>query len=285
MKRTLFVAFAILMMMLSFAVVSSAVEMPLRVVVDGEKINFPDAQPFIDSNSRTQVPVRFISDALGATTTWDGSTKTVTIVKGAKTVKITINKTEMYVNGEMKMQDTAPIIVDSRTFVPLRFVSEALEANVTWDGKIRTVYISQKSGIETAQEDTEIKINNVTLCVNKGDIVENINDMITVTKNTGFSVSTYSNNDSEYSFALSKKNSDELEKCIDDFEKVSENLVSDSVLNDVIKYLRNNISITEDEDVVFDGGTYKVYVDNILKDFYKIYITNLNLDENEYTGV
>ncbi|MDQ2088274.1 stalk domain-containing protein, partial [Herbivorax sp. ANBcel31] len=43
-----------------------AFEVPLRVLVDGSRIDFPDALPFIDSNGRTQVPVRFVSEALGA---------------------------------------------------------------------------------------------------------------------------------------------------------------------------------------------------------------------------
>jgi len=51
---------------------SFAVELPIRVVVNGTKINFPDAQPFVDSNARTQTPARFIGEALGATASWEG---------------------------------------------------------------------------------------------------------------------------------------------------------------------------------------------------------------------
>jgi len=51
----------------------------IRVVVNGTKINFPDAEPFIDENSRTQVPIRFVGEALGADVSWDGNTKKVTI--------------------------------------------------------------------------------------------------------------------------------------------------------------------------------------------------------------
>jgi len=61
-----------------------AIELPIRVVVNGTKINFPDAEPFIDENSRTQVPIRFVGEALGANVSWDGNTKKVTITLNGK---------------------------------------------------------------------------------------------------------------------------------------------------------------------------------------------------------
>lgn len=51
----------------------------LRVEVDGGRIYFPDEQPYLDQAQRLQVPVRFVSEALGAKVGWDAATKTVTI--------------------------------------------------------------------------------------------------------------------------------------------------------------------------------------------------------------
>jgi len=48
------------------------------------KDKFPDAEPFIDENSRTQVPIRFVGEALGANVSWDGNTKKVTITLNGK---------------------------------------------------------------------------------------------------------------------------------------------------------------------------------------------------------
>lgn len=47
------------------------IEIPLRVVVDGKELYFPDAKPYVDTNNRTQIPVRFIGAALGAEVKWD----------------------------------------------------------------------------------------------------------------------------------------------------------------------------------------------------------------------
>jgi len=126
-----------------------AVEIPLRVVVNGERISFPDAQPFIDENGRTQVPVRFVSEALGADVGWDGSTRTVTVEQGRNKISLVVGKSEYTVNSKKMEMDTSVIIVEDRTFVPIRFVSEALGADVDWNASIRTVYITTGGTVAT----------------------------------------------------------------------------------------------------------------------------------------
>jgi hypothetical protein len=113
-------------------------------VVNGDRVNFPDAEPFIDGNGRTQVPVRFISEALGAEVGWEGSTKTVTISQGDKEINIVIGKMEYTINGEKNLMDTEALLKEDRTFVPVRFVSEGLGARVDWDPAVRTVYIDTR---------------------------------------------------------------------------------------------------------------------------------------------
>jgi hypothetical protein len=107
-------------------------------------VNFPDAEPFIDDNGRTQVPVRFVSEALGAEVGWEGSTKTVTISQGDKEIKIVIGKKDYTINGEKNLMDTEALLKEDRTFVPIRFVSEGLGARVEWDSAVRTVYIDTR---------------------------------------------------------------------------------------------------------------------------------------------
>jgi len=53
-------------------------------VVNGTKINFPDAEPFIDENSRTQVPIRFVGEALGADVSWTEIQKSDNNIKRKK---------------------------------------------------------------------------------------------------------------------------------------------------------------------------------------------------------
>jgi hypothetical protein len=116
-------------------------EMPLRVVVNGEKIYFPDAQPFIDANGRTQVPVRFVSEALGAKVDWNGDTKKVTVALNSRNVVLTIGLKKYEINNQSYQMDTVALLQESRTFVPIRFVSEALGASVVWDQATKSVYI------------------------------------------------------------------------------------------------------------------------------------------------
>ena len=113
----------------------------LNVFVNGKKVDFPDAQPFVDENERTLVPVRFVSEALNGTVGWDGDTKTAIITRGTDVVSITIGQKSIKVNGISKELDTAAIIVEERTFVPLRFVSEALGEKVGWNDATNTANI------------------------------------------------------------------------------------------------------------------------------------------------
>jgi len=141
-KIVLFITVSVIMLM-AFTTTSFA-QLPLRVVVNGNRVNFPDAEPFIDDNGRTQVPVRFVSEALGAEVGWEGSTKTVTISQGDKEIKIVIGKKDYTINGEKNLMDTEALLKEDRTFVPIRFVSEGLGARVDWDPAVRTVYIDTR---------------------------------------------------------------------------------------------------------------------------------------------
>lgn len=118
-----------------------AYEGPIQVVVDHQKITFPDAQPFKDKNDRIQVPVKFVSEALGAKVKWDKETQTVTVEMDGKVVELTVDQQEYKLNGDVKTMDTAAMLIDTRTFVPVRFISEGLGAIVKWEQGINTVYI------------------------------------------------------------------------------------------------------------------------------------------------
>ncbi|GEM_PF-494858 len=97
--------------------------------------------PFILPPGRTMVPIRFISEAFGATVGWDGATRTVTIVWGSTTIKLTIGVYTAKINDKTVKLDAPPIIREGRTFVPIRFISEAFGAQVLWDGTERKVTI------------------------------------------------------------------------------------------------------------------------------------------------
>lgn len=107
--------------------------------VDGVAITLETA-PFIHEG-RTMVPVRFVSEQLGADVDWLPDTRQVQIVDGPKKIVLTIDSTNAVVDGRQETLDVPAMITGGRTFVPLRFVSETLGAAVDWDGPTQTITI------------------------------------------------------------------------------------------------------------------------------------------------
>lgn len=122
-------------------------EEKVTVKLNGYIITFPDAQPFVDENSRTLVPIRFVAEAMGTDVKWEenGKTETVTLKKGNKTIDLKIGEYGATVNGQRWALDTAAIMKEDRTFVPLRFVSEIMGATIGWDESTNTVSITDSS--------------------------------------------------------------------------------------------------------------------------------------------
>lgn len=96
---------------------------------DGEERSM-DTAPFI-SNSRTYVPIRALAEAFGAQVEWDGIGRTVTIDLDGSTIVMYMGSVTYFVDGEAMEMDVEPVIVNSRTCVPVRFVTEAVGFRVT----------------------------------------------------------------------------------------------------------------------------------------------------------
>ncbi len=111
------------------------------VNLDGQEVVFPDAQPFVDNRDRTLVPIRFVSEAMGAVVDWEQETRTVVIQKDKDVIRYTIGDMKGYLNEEIRVFDTYGILKEDRTFVPLRFISEMLSCEVDWKDTTRTVTI------------------------------------------------------------------------------------------------------------------------------------------------
>jgi len=106
-----------------------------RIVnVDNEAVIY-DAAPVI-RNDRTLVPIRIVTETLGGKVDWNGATKEVTLHIDGKEIKMTVGKT-------LEKYGVAPVIIDGRTFVPVRFVADELGATVAWDDATKTVTITK----------------------------------------------------------------------------------------------------------------------------------------------
>ena len=93
-----------------------------------------DAKPFIEVKlNRTLVPLRFISETMGAKVEWLPSARQIIIKDSHKEITLTLDSKTVFINGKSVHIDCAPVIAPpGRTFLPLRFISETLGAKVTY---------------------------------------------------------------------------------------------------------------------------------------------------------
>ena len=132
--------------------------MEVKVTLDGNEIYFPNAKPFVDERDRVLVPIRFVSEALGALVDWENESRTAVIKQGNDEIHYTVYQPMAYLNGEMMVMDTYGILKDERTLVPIRFISELLGCTVVWDENTSTVVITSPKDVLDFPE-PEISVN------------------------------------------------------------------------------------------------------------------------------
>ena len=110
----------------------------IKVLLNGSEIEFD--QPPIIRDDRTLVPMRAIFEAMGCEVEWDDGT--INVRKGNKDIMtLWIDRAEMWLPDGNIILDVPPQIVNDRTLVPVRAISESMGADVEWDGNSRTVKI------------------------------------------------------------------------------------------------------------------------------------------------
>ncbi len=114
----------------------------LTLVIDGKTIE-ADVNPMI-IDGRTMVPVRVLFDSFGADVLWNENLRQVIISTKSTVIVFTIGSKTVYIDGVGRPIDVPPVIVQSRTLVPIRFISSVLGYDVLWNGSTRTVYITNK---------------------------------------------------------------------------------------------------------------------------------------------
>jgi len=109
----------------------------IRVVYDGKDIDFTaydSVYPVIE-NGRTLIPIRALSETIGATVGWEDATQQITITEGETKIVMYLDNPNATVNGETVVLDVPPATRSDRTMVPLRFASESLGLEVKWTQK------------------------------------------------------------------------------------------------------------------------------------------------------
>lgn len=131
-----------------------AADNEISIYINGNKL--VSDQPAIISNSRTMLPFRAVSEALGCQVDWLPEEKTVLVTKADKKIILTINDNTAFISENNNITpytlNTPAVIYNNRTMVPLRFVAETLEYTVDWEPDSKTVYINYPKAEQQTQE-------------------------------------------------------------------------------------------------------------------------------------
>lgn len=141
MKRILFVVTIIVIMFSTFTV-NAANE--ITVMVNGTKVE--SETPAVIVEGSTMLPFRAIFNALGVSDDsikWNQNSQCIEVRSGDKYIFLLIGSTGAIVNDNFITLNAAPYVENGRTFVPVRFVSETLDADVKWDELTKTVIITK----------------------------------------------------------------------------------------------------------------------------------------------
>ncbi|MCL2873994.1 MAG: stalk domain-containing protein [Defluviitaleaceae bacterium] len=148
----------------------------VTVTLNGTAVVFPDAQPIIDANGRTLVPLRPIADALEIEVDWDAAERVATFTRTIEEDDVVIAESVIFTIGsdvavhrvvttvedeEDEVEEnniamvTEAIIDNDRTLAPVRYLVEALGFEVDWDGATRTVLVFNEEADEVEDDEVE----------------------------------------------------------------------------------------------------------------------------------
>jgi hypothetical protein len=126
----------------------------IKILLEGKKISFDIPPQIIEG--RTLLPLRAIFEALGLKVGWDNDTKIITGTSDEKTILLKIGDKNASINGITKTLDVPPLIINERTFVPVRFIAESLDMLVDWEQNTRTILIDKNADMITLDHPKDI---------------------------------------------------------------------------------------------------------------------------------
>ena len=106
-------------------------------------------------NDRTLLPVRAVVEAMGGAVAWDEETQTAVLAKGETVILLKIGSNIAFINEVSHTLDTAPVTINDRTMLPIRFVAEGFGYSVGWNGETQTVTLTPGTEV---QEDAVMTI-------------------------------------------------------------------------------------------------------------------------------
>ncbi|MDD2447654.1 MAG: stalk domain-containing protein [Tissierellia bacterium] len=121
-----------------------------KVYIDG--VQFQTKEAFYNLDGTTLVPMRALFEKLGAEVTWNQNTQTVVATTDGKTIELGINKNVALVNGKEQVLPIEASLIDGTTYIPLRFIAEALIYEVDWNNTHKVISIIDTKIIDQQKE-------------------------------------------------------------------------------------------------------------------------------------
>ena len=268
---------------LSFACSAAAVD----ICINGFAIQFDDdtGTPFIDGNNRTQVPLRQTMEAFGAKVSWNAGLRQAIVAKNGITVTVPIDHYHILIGNVQKDTDTAAMIVNNRTFLPIRAVAEAFGASVSWDGT--TVNITTYEGMYSYTPAQAQSIALLHAEYTHADVV--FVDTSLVYQNSWVFLLTFYADDITYHYVidantgqvLSHNTTDEVPEDMSSWENAEE-ITSDMILSRAISYagLEHASDVQMTNLTESTNGISTLYVVTLTSDGYT-YVLEINGDTGE----
>lgn len=108
-------------------------------------------------NNSILLPIRALSQYFGYTVNWNSSLGQIDIIEGNKKISLFINNTKAYINGEEAQLNVPAQMIEDTTYVPLRFIGEALDMSVDWNSQTQTVNLEGKYTLDRANKQLLVK--------------------------------------------------------------------------------------------------------------------------------
>ncbi|GAB6990234.1 N-acetylmuramoyl-L-alanine amidase family protein [Paenibacillus pini] len=146
MKRFSFMLLFLFVFILAFPSNGQAAAASTKINVDGNLLQMPAHANVENVSGNIMIPFRVVGESLGFDVAWEQKTRTVTIQKDSKVIKLVVNQKTAYVDGNKISLAIAPILRTDTVIVPVRFVSESMGMSVGWDNHSKTVFINTQNG-------------------------------------------------------------------------------------------------------------------------------------------
>ena len=128
----------------------------IKLVLNGEICDLEEYEPYIDSNDRTMISVRWVANQLNYDVDWNYNKRIAYIENSDIKVYIEAGNNKIYAPNKIVEMDTIAVIKNDRLFIPIRFLAECFSLKVKWNADTNTIYLFNPSKV--LYDDTESKL-------------------------------------------------------------------------------------------------------------------------------